>query len=49
MIYFKPEILIPCVAIISIMRRNIYDTKFLWLIGLIFELKVDLIFQYTQL
>ena len=49
MIYFKLEILITCGAITSIIRRNMYDTKFLWLAGLIFKLRMGLIFQYTQL
>ena len=43
MIYSKFKILIP------IIRRNIYDINFLWLIGLIFKLRFGLIFQYTQL
>ena len=34
-------------TITSKIRENMYDTKFLWLIGLIFELRIDLIFRYT--
>ena len=49
MIYFKLKILIHCVATTSMIRRNMYDTKILWLLGLIFELRVGLVFQYTQL
>ena len=30
-------------------RRNIDDTKILWLIGLIFELRIGVVFQYTLL
>ena len=30
MIYFKLEILIPCVAITSMIRQNMCDTTFLW-------------------
>ena len=48
-IYFKLEILISGVTITSIKRQNMYDTKFLWLICLIFEQSIGLIFQYTQL
>ena len=42
MIHFKFKILIPCVATMSIIRRDMYDTKILWLIGLIFELRISL-------
>ena len=34
-------------TITSKIRENMYDTKFLWLIGLIFELRIDQIFRYT--
>ena len=43
------KILIPCVATTSVIRWNRYDIKILWLIGLIFELRIGLVFQYTQL
>ena len=49
MIYFKLEILIPCVAATSVIRRNMYGIKIMWFIGLIFELRIGLVFQYTQL
>ena len=34
-------------TVTSKIRQNMYDTKFLWLIGLIFELRIDPIFQYA--
>ena len=41
--------LIPFVVTTSIIRQNMYDMKFLWLIGFIFGLRIGLIFQYTLL
>ena len=49
MTYFKLKILIPCVAATSMIRQKMYDAKILWLIGIISELRIGLIFQYTQL
>ena len=50
MIYFKSKVLTSCVATTSVIRQNIYDIKILCLfIGLIFELRIDQVFQYTQL
>ena len=48
-IYFKLKILIPFVVTASIIRQNMYDMKFLRLIGFIFGLRIGLIFQYTLL
>ena len=45
MVYFKSKILIPYVATISMIKRITYDIKILWLIGLILELRIDLVFQ----
>ena len=45
---FKLKILISRVATTSVMKRNMYHVKIL-LISLIFELRIDLVFQYTQL
>ena len=39
----------PCVTTTSMIRQNMYDIKLLWFIGLIFELRTGLGFQYTQL
>ena len=39
----------PCVTTTSMIRRNMYDIKILWLIGFIFELRIGLVFQNTQL
>ena len=55
MIYFNLKILIFCVVVLccvvttSMIRKNMYDIKILWLVGLIFELRIGLVFQYTKL
>ena len=43
----KLKIFIPCVATTSMIRQNMYDIQILWLIGLISELKIGIVFQHT--
>ena len=45
----KLKILIPCVVTTSVIRQNMYDIQILWLIGLISELKMGIVFQHTEL
>ena len=49
MIYSKLKIFIPFVATASMIRWNMCDIKILGSIGLLFELRIGLIFYYTQL
>ena len=37
-----------CVVTTSMIRQNMYDIKILWLVGLTFELRIGLVFQYTK-